>query len=364
MKPNTKKNIFGLDRPLRIFNTPWHVAHQYELYKIPETEWFHVINPVRQWSKTGYQFRPDVKNISNVPFYEPGKYDLAVLHVDQQCVDGSLGKSRLFRDLLNEVSDIPKIIINHGTPFWPEIFENDKEACLRDTNLDQERCKDKKEWSSAIVQKMRSLIGRDDYVVYNSHRAREMWGDMGKHSQAIIHGMDISEWVDLPKEPRVITSISPAGLPKYYNRQLLIEVKAELKKRGIPHVWIGVDVKPMELPEYKEFIGRSLIYFNPTLESPMPRSRTEAMLSGSCIVTLPNHGAEDFIEQGKNGFLVPNNPLPIADLIENLLDKHYKDCIEIGKRGKETAQKLFHTDRFQAEWIDLLKKVIGENKIK
>lgn len=326
-----------LGRPLRIFNVPWHVAHQAELYKMPEAEWFHCLNSVRKWGKDK-KFRTKPANVFEVPYYEPGKYDIAVLHIDQQCVDPTLGKSRLYRELNEAITDIPKIVINHGTPFWPESFT-----------------------SEYIVMKMKMLIGQN-YMVVNSNRAAEQWAGVGRDVTPIIHGLDPADWLDLPKEPRVITTLSPAGLDRYYNRNLLIAVKDKLKERGINHCWVQVDWKAADFDDYRDFIGRSLLYFNPTLESPMPRSRTEAMLSGACVITLPNQDAETFIENGVNGFTVPNNPTVIADLITGLLDKgFYRKCVEIGQRGKETAVKLFPKDRFQENWVALLERVLTEN---
>lgn len=332
------------EKILNIFNTPWHIANQYELYKLPQTQWHLIINNIRRWDKNGKSYRPVPTNVTQVAYYEPGKYDLAILHVDQQCIDEGLGKSKLYRQLNEQVKDVPKIVINHGTPYWPEKYR--KEDGSNDDN-----------W---IKMKMKMLIG-NNHMVVNSHKALEMWGPMGKTTRAIIHGLDPSEWWDLAKEPRVITMLSPAGLDRYYNRKLLELVKERLREKGIPHDQITVDWHADDFDDYREFVGRSLIYFNPTLESPMPRSRTEAMLSGCCIVTLANHGAEKFIKQGENGFLVPNNPEKVVDLIVELYFNHYKRCIEIGKKGKETAMIEFGKDRFQKDWMKTINEVLGYN---
>lgn len=320
-----------LDRPLRIFNVPWHVAHQAELYKLPNTEWYLCANSVRKWGK----MRQLPANVFWVPHYEPGKYDMAVLHIDQQCVDPKLGKARLYRELNEEVTDIPKIVINHGTPYWPE-----------------------QHTTEFLVMKMKLLL-EGNHMVVNSDRALEMWGQLGLSSRAIIHGMEASQWVDLPKEPRVITMLSPGGLDAYYNRRLLSATKDMLKQRGISHVHITVDTPTMPQAEYAEFIGRSLVYFNPTLESPMPRSRTEAMLSGCAIVTLANHGAEKFITQGVNGFHVPDNPEVCADLMQALIEKNYAYALAVGKAGRQTALELFSLQRFHAQWADLIESVLN-----
>ena len=64
-------------------------------------------------------------NVNWVDHYEPGKYDFALIHLDQQCMDEPLwqrGKGSLFRELNEVITDIPKIVINHGTPYYPEKF--------------------------------------------------------------------------------------------------------------------------------------------------------------------------------------------------------------------------------------------------
>lgn len=321
------------NRKLKVIGVPWHVAHQAELYKNPLFGEVHMIaNSVRKWGR----LRALPPNMKWVPHYDPAeKYDLAILHVDQQCTDPRLGKSRLYRELNEQIQGIPKVVINHGTPYWPEAYESD-----------------------VLVTRMQGLIG-DNWMVVNSHQAAEQWGQMGKGTTAIIHGMETAQWNPLPKEPRVVTMLSPAGLDAYYNRQLLAEVKDILKQRGIQHVHAGVDTEPMDQVEFAKFLGRSLVYFNPTLESPMPRSRTEAMLCGCCIVTLPNHGAEKFITPGVNGFHVPNNPKMAADLITQLVERNYQLAVQCGEAGRRTALELFSLERFHSDWTDLLTRVLA-----
>ena len=88
---------------LRIFGLPWHIGHQAELFKIDEhyPVEFHILeNNVRRWKDTQHRKLPD--HVKWVQYYEPGKYDLALLHLDQQCVNPDIGKGKLYRQL-NEV---------------------------------------------------------------------------------------------------------------------------------------------------------------------------------------------------------------------------------------------------------------------
>lgn len=322
---------------IKIFDVPWHIGHQYEMLKFPFAEWHWLFQHRRQYSDKP---RGDITKFFNWEIeYEPGKYDVAILHLDQQCIeDGILqvGKGSVYRHMNEVIKDIPKIVVMHGTPYYPEVFES----------------------PTLIINKVKELVG-DNYFVVNSNRAKEQWG-WGK---VIIHGMDPKEWWDLPKEPRVVTMISPGGLPAYYDRTFLEYVRDGLAEKDIHHCHITVDFEAKNFDEYREFLGRSLVYFNPTKESPMPRARTEAMLSGCCVVTTPSQDADSFIREGINGFLVPRNPQYVVDLIENLLN-NYERALAIGQEGKKTATQLFSWDRYAKEWEEYLNFVINDWKTK
>lgn len=304
-------------------------AHQYELFKLPNVEFSLLINTVREWPERG---RPFNKNVKWVPYYEPGKYDLAILHVDQQSIDDRRSnKGKIYKELNKLITDIPKIVINHGSPCWPEWY------------LDVEE----------IKMRMRQLIGSNTMVV-NSHKAKEEWG----FGNPIIHGMDKKEWFDLKKEARVITAVSPAGLETYYNRKLFDATNEILKKKGINIIYFRRNIVFDNWDEYRDYLGKSLLYFDFSLHTPMNRARTEAMLSGCCVITAKSHDVERFIKSRENGFIIPNNPHSASKLIEELVND-YDRSIKVGQRGRQTAQKLFSLDRYHNDWMDLIKKVLG-----
>lgn len=326
-------------KKLRILDVPWHIGHQYEMLKFPWAEF----SWLRQWKREYSQGpRGDIEPMfSWVPYYEPGKYDLAILHLDQQCIEPGilqLGKGMVYRHLNEVIGDIPKIVIMHGTPFLPEAFPNQQD----------------------IIDKVNDLVG-DNYFVVNSHKAAEQWGR--PNTKTIIHGMDPGEWWDLPKEPRVVTMISPGGMPAYYDRTFLEYVREALAEKDIVHCHITVDWQAKSWDEYRNFLGRSLLYFNPTRESPMPRSRTEAMLSGCCVLTTPHQDAGTFIRDGQNGFLVPRNPDAVVKLVTDLLDNPQK-AIAIGQAGRATALELFSWERYNREWEEYANFVVEDFKLK
>jgi glycosyltransferase involved in cell wall biosynthesis len=321
-----------MSRKFRILDVPWHLGHQYEMLKLPFVEWSWLMQYRRA-------VNPTVRGTLDsrftwTPYFEAGKYDAAILHLDQDCVIPSelrSGKGMIYRQMDEVIQGIPKIVIMHGTPYLPEMFER-----------------------AEIVRRVRALVG-DNYMVVNSHRAAEEWG----YGKVIIHGMSPDEWFDLPKQPRVVTVLSPAGMPSYYDRPFLAAVRAELANRDLTHCHIGSDWGARNWDEYRRFLGGSLLYFNPTYESPMPRARTEAMLSGCCVLTTPHHDAASFIEDGVNGFLVRRNAAEVASLIEALLNDPQR-AVAIGRRGRETAIRRFHWERYAAEWRNYLDFVLDD----
>lgn len=327
---------------MKVFGTPWHVAHQHELAKLP---WFEnydlLINPYRTW---GESHRPIPSNVRFVTHFERNYYDLAILHVDQQSIyDPEKGdrihKGKMFTEIKEVIGDdCPIVVINHMTPF------HDK-------------------YESPYVVDFIKKMTEGTFMITNTYEAAKQWG----WGHPVIHGMDVDEWMDLPKEPRAVTVLSPAGMEKAYRRIFLHTVKRYLDEMSVPFFWVGVDLKFTSFEDYRNYLGRSLVYFNPTWQSPRPRARTEAMLSGACVVTTPYQDATTLIEDGVNGFLtakheitdprVMDNPRATADLIKRLVVDEPDLALRIGQMGKQTARRLFNQQAFIDQWKVVLEKV-------
>lgn len=335
---------------LKIFNIPWHIGNQAELFKIADhypVEFYLLENNVRRWKRNQHRKLPD--NVKWVTYYEPGKYDLALLHLDQQCVNPDIGKGKLYRQLNEVIQDIPKVVINHGTPDYKEMYEED---LVINGGFVLTPKGDK--WISGMKQ----LVG-DNFMIVNSYKSVERWG----WGYPVIHGMDEEDWPDLPKEFRVSMSLSPGGLDHYYNRMLISEIKESIKEvTGYELQHMNVNYTPEDGQDYKEFLSRSLLQVYPFRDSPMPRSRTEAMFMGCCILSSKHHNADEFIESGKNGFIVPDNPLSYAETINQLLNYNYQDCVEIGQGAKETARKYFNGERYRKDIYKVLEAVANGKK--
>lgn len=329
-------------KKLKVFGVPWHVGHQHELCQLPFFETYDfIINPYRTWGESS---RPFPEKARWVTHYEKGKYDLAILHVDQQSIynpesGDRIHKGKLYLELRDAIGDdVPIVTINHMTPF------HDK-------------------YESPYVVDFIKKMTEGTTMVCNSFTAKEQWG----WGEVITHGLHAEDWLDKPKEPRAVTVLSPAGMDKAYRRVFLTTVKRMLGEMGVPFTWVGVDKKFSNFDDYREYLGRSLVFFMPTWQSPRPRARTEAMFSGCCIVTTPYQDADTFIKHGENGFLtsreaikdprVMDNPEVTAQLIKRLVIDDPGLAIEMGKKAKQTANELFTFDKFAAQWEALLTKL-------
>ncbi len=341
-----------------------HLAHEFDFMHIAKyypIKFYMLETNVRKWSKSSARPLPETwlteDEFEWVQYYEPGKYDLAILRLDQQCTDPTLGKGHVFRQLNDLIQDCPKIVINHGCTIWDDMRTED--MVINGGDLQTPR-------GMVHLDGMKELTKDAAVMVTNSYTAAEHWG----WGFPIIHGFDSSNWTpyDKPKEPRVILPVSPAGLDKYYNRSLMTAIKSAVKERtglDVLHFNVNLDFDKMggdHWDTYRDFVGRSLIAIFPFFDSPMPRSRTECMMEGVCVLSSRHHGADEYIENGVNGFILPDNPLSYAEAIHILIMEGYRDAVKIGQEGKKTAIELFEPQRYFKQWWWLINEVLEGRK--
>lgn len=331
----------------RIFDYTWHIPHQYDMiYALRDhCEFSHCMNIKRQWDTS---IRPVPENLKFVSHYEPDFYNAAILHIDQEVITPGHLKKRIYDEFNELITDVPKIVLNHGTPVCPELYSMLGHKHLSEAEME----KDCKTFVKSLV--------KGNTMVVNSHTAasKKEW-DFGI---PIIHGMNPDNWWDLPKEPRVFTAISPHGFDAYYNRKCMIRMSEELmEKHGYPLSFARVNVDTSNSPDdYRNYLGRSLLYIDTSYRTPMNRSRTEAFLSGCCVLQVEGaHDLERWAVHNENIIIVPNDPFEIAAIIANLLKNDYQKAITIGQNGKAMAMKHFNPDRYRNDWLNLFQQLIN-----
>jgi len=335
---------------LKIFDYLWHIPHQSDmLYALKEDcEFYFCLNIKTQWDFTKRYAPPNIKMVTH---YERGVYDVAILHVDQQVVSPKDRKRIIYEDFNNNICDIPKIVINHGSPVLPEWFK------LNSFDYNEEQVLD------ICRNEVKALIG-DNLMVVNSHAAasdRE-WG----FGLPIVHGMNYLDWDISVKEPRVFTAVSPGGFDAYYNRDCLKEVSDILSLSygyKLNHARVNIDFGTSP-QAYKNYLASSLLYFDPSYRTPMNRARTEALLSGCCVIQVEGaHDLERWAIPGENIVIVPNDPTVIASTIVDFIENRYQEAVAIGLRGREMARIFFNTERYRADWLNAFELVLNDKKI-
>lgn len=349
--------LLKTEKKLRIISYRWHSAHQYELYKLGHevtllkgigTPW------TERWE---YNHRPMPPNahFEHIDDVKLSEYDLALLHFDENVLapencngvlEGSWGDS--FKWLRQNLQQ-PAIAVCHGTPQFVGQYNIGYRGADLGQVIEEER------------RRLVSFLGEIP-VVTNSYQAGREWQFL--HGTTIWHGFDPTEYPSSTYERGALAlGSSMKERPHYRGYFLYQEILKRLPQELHPAPLRIVEpdfALPRESNEYAAVRFRAYvdaircgsIYVNPTIRSPMPRSRAEAMLCGLVTVSASNHDVEMFIKNGANGFH-SNAPEELAEFLI-YLSRDPQRVREIGARGRESAAALFNHDRYLAQWRTLI----------
>ncbi|HZV03053.1 MAG TPA: glycosyltransferase, partial [Planctomycetota bacterium] len=351
-------------RRLRILTYRWHCGHQYELWKLPHdfTLARGLTSMCDLWD---YRSRPLPENarFRNLDAIDSSQFDALILHFDENSLAPEKSNGILRADWgalfqhLRKNTNLPMVAICHGTPQFFGQYDHRLERADLAIQVDEAERK-------RLVEFMGDVL-----VVCNSHQAAADWGF--KRSKVIWHGFDPAEYPPARRTKQILTvTESIKTRPHYRGYYLYEEVMRDLVGEILsPDMPNAVRVKEpsrhgRSLSEYGarwfrsyvELIRDYSIFFNPTLRSPMPRSRGEAMLVGLATVNAKNHDVERFIENGKNGFFA-TEPGELNEQLKFLV-KNESKARAIGLAGRQTAMRVFHLDRYLAEWQAVLDTLV------
>jgi len=343
-------------KSLKILSYPWHIAHQYELYKLPHE--FTLITDAGTWVASGWnlQHRPIPDNVQfrSIRDIDPQDFDLAILHFDEnvlspQNCNGQISKGwgnsfKLFREKIN----LPKVAICHGTPQFYGQYDIDYAQNNLLQPIESER------------QKLVDYLG-DILVINNSFQAQREW--KFQKSKVIWHGFDPTEFAPTTYTKGILSPVSEAvtSRPHYRGYKVYLAVFQDFPQEFLPSILSVKEPHPVlqgniyaqtRFRNYVDNIREYSIYFNPTIRSPMPRSRGEAMMCGLVTVSLNNHDVDLFIDNGMNGFYA-DTPTQLREILLYLL-QNPEEAHAIGHRGRELAMDIFNHDRYLNAWQETL----------
>lgn len=356
--------VIKKSRPLRILSYRWHCSHQYELFRLGHD--FTLVTGAGTGMCEGWDYsrRPMPRNARFVPAdqIDPRDYDAAILHFDENVIHHELCNNVIsadwganFKWLLEHTSNLPRVAVCHGTPQFVGQYDRDYEG----SDLGQVY--------EASRAEMVDLLG-DIPVVCNSHQAKHEWNF--RQGRCIWHGFSP---YDIPKgrhDSGVLTLHRDAMYDRpFYNGwfvfravQELLDGQVNIEHRSIPDPEEGYvvgtnDWASAKFQNYVRTVGRYGVYLNPTLRSPMPRSRGEAMMAGVVPVSMRNHDVDLFIHNGINGFYA-DEPAELAEQVRYLMDNP-QERERMSAEARRTALDLFNLDRYHAHWSALLHDIVS-----
>jgi len=354
-------------KKLKILTYRWHCAHQYEIFKLPYE--FTLVKGLGTGINEFWEYDrrplPDNVTFADINKIDIDNYDLAIMPFDENVLSPERTNGVIipewrwgdaFKFFLEKVN-IPKIALCHGTPqFYGQYNINYTGENLMQP-IEEERLR--------FCQ-----VLKDTMVINNSYQAQKEW--MFHKSKVIWHGFDPTEFPPATYQKGILVMNEKAikTRPHYNGYRVYEEAMKNFPEKFRPE-FLSVD-EPDEaygknnnwyarckFDNYVRELGKYSTYFNPTIRSPMPRTRGEAMMCGVSIVTTKTHDVELFMKNGVNGFY-SDSP---SELREYLLYLSENPSIaqETGEAGREMAMDIFNHDRFLMEWEKTLQSVLNQS---
>jgi glycosyltransferase involved in cell wall biosynthesis len=294
---------------------PSNTAYDYELAKLPH-DIVLLGNSHQHWNTAQRPF----PNKLRLSYVLDRSFDVLILGINQWSFH-ELDQRMLFIQLRDRFPG-PKIMINHGC--------NMVDGCSSDV--------------------MRGLV-QDHLMICASKKARELWSVA--NARVVRRGLTPDEWPQTNYSRGNVVAFEPLSHRSYYNADAVDGLVEHLR---IKVTRLDGGRKFQSFDAYRTFLASSAIFFNPSYAAPNLQAMVEAQLCGLAIVTTNSHGESAYIENGENGF-ASNNMEELYTCIESLL-RNPKELRRIGANGRRTAQRIFNTDQFAAEWERVLAQAI------
>lgn len=356
-------------KQLKILTYRWHCPHQYELYRSGHeftlvTGLGTALTEDWDWSSRPLPANAQFKNIHDINVEE---YDLAILHFDENvlCPSNSYNPDKAKQMVPDDWGaafiaalswNLPKIAICHGTPqFYGQYDRNYTQDNLGDV-IEGQR--------TILVEALKNIT-----VVCNSYQAQEEWSFY--NSKVIWQGFAPHEYlpVKTPGECKILTMSKEAieNRPHYNGYFVMNDISLALGERypmgnlhvlSPPHTYIPRtnEWAKVKYENYTRELARHSVYVNPTVRSPMPRTRGEAMMAGLVSVSLRNHDVDMFIDNGVDGFYADSS----AEMAEQIKFLAANDTFrfEMAVKSRRKAIDVFNQHRYLSTWENLISEVL------
>ena len=312
-------------KSLTILDYSVHPGHQHELAKLGYEFYYLRENMRYDWR---VNTRPQPFNTHFITNCNPNDFDLIITHNVRQ-----MRQVKHWQDSGMLRKDIPKIFIFHYQPH----DEQTKEKMIP--------------WAE------------DYHIIFNSYESQLSWNMPNPSQRTIIHGFDQDEWHKWKGGINgVLTVAGRMGNRSWvtgYDFWKSVVTELDCEKMVMGSNWSNMQPWEKEIVRHsndwddlKETFASYDVYFSPTLDSPFPRARSEAFVTGAPIVTTPNHNVNLYVENGISGFIVNDREEAVEYI--NMLLKDKKLRKRFSKNAREKAREVLNIDRFLQEWRNLI----------
>jgi len=312
-------------KSLSILDYSVHPGHQYCLAKLGFEFFYLRENMKYDWRVTT---RPQPFNTHFITNCNPNDFDLIITHNVRQ-----LRQVKYWEEAGILKKPIPKIFIFH--------YE-----------AHDELTKDKMiPWVEGY------------HLIFNSYESQRNWNMPNPSQRTIIHGFDQDEWHEWHGGINGVLTV--AG--RMGNRSLVtgyefwksVVTELDCEKMVMGSEWSHMQPWEKKIVRHsndwedlKDTYASYDVYFSPTLDSPFPRARSEAFVTGAPMVTTPNHNVNIYVEHGISGYITDDSQEAIYYINKLLKDKKLRK--RFSKNAREKAREVLSIDRFLQEWRNLI----------
>lgn len=305
-------------KKLKILDFYCHQGHQYEFFKTGHNFYLCGLNSLPpEWNE---KHRPLPKNVSFI-----NEINAKYIHFDVVIVRSPLNPKRYAPFIKRGAVPVAVVQTTDPFPMHPKVRHI--------------------VWNSKV-----SMDRKDGYY--------------GRHikNYYIVHGYDPNEFVslDMSRNKRVLSAINVfEKRAQFVGFELWSHINKETN--GVCDV-LGHGNDDIEesigeagsLSELIKTYNTYSIYFNPTNNSAMPRSRAEAAMCGMPIVSTNNFDINMYFND--KTAILSNSPDELAREIKRLLSSKQM-MNNYGELSRKTAIKHFHIDDYIAKWNDLFRSL-------
>lgn len=205
-------------------------------------------------------------------------------------------------------------------------------------------------WAKSILQR-RAPRAEISCIEYGAHSAffEATWQPNPERPAALFVGT-------LTARKGIQDLLQAFRSPKLKDTELWIAGTGALEDKAgsSPNVkWLGRLNRPQIIAE----MSKAWCLVLPTRADTSPNVVKEARVMGLPVVTTPCGGQSDYIEDGRNGFLVaPGDIANLTDRLRRLLSD-YEFCRQMGKAGWEQDRAFFRTELMADKFRHLYQEV-------